>query len=49
VTIFANVAFPTAGNYVVQTLINSNVFAEQTLAVSDMNQQPPLINTETIQ
>lgn len=49
VTIFANVSFPTAGNYVVQTLINSNVFAEQTLSVTDVNQQQPLVNSETIQ
>ena len=35
VTIFANVAFPSAGNYLVQTLINSNLFAEQELSVSD--------------
>jgi hypothetical protein len=49
VTIFANIAFPTAGNYVVQTLINSNVFAEQALTVTDMNQQQSLVSSETIQ
>ena len=49
VTIFANIAFPTAGNYVVQTLINSNVFAEQALTVTDMNQQQSLVGSETIQ
>jgi hypothetical protein len=49
VTIFANIAFQTAGNYVVQTLINSNVFSEQALAVTDMNQQQSLVSSETIQ
>lgn len=49
VTIFANIAFQTAGNYVVQTLINSNVFAEQALTVTDMNQQQSLVSSETIQ
>jgi hypothetical protein len=49
VTIFANIAFPTAGNYVVQTLINSNVFAEQSLTVTDINQQQSLVSSETIQ
>jgi hypothetical protein len=48
VTIFANVTFPTAGNYVVQTLINSNLFAEQALTVTEAA-QPPLFSSETIQ
>ena len=48
VTIFANVTFPTSGNYVVQSLINSNVFAEQTLHISEANQQP-VESSETIQ
>ena len=34
VTIFANVTFPIAGSYIIQSLINSNVFAEQTLYIS---------------
>lgn len=42
VTIFANVTFPAAGNYVVQTLINSNLFAEQALTVTDVHQPPPV-------
>jgi hypothetical protein len=49
VTIFANINFPAAGNYVVQTLINSSLFAEQELIVSDMNQPLPLVGAETIQ
>lgn len=49
VTIFANVNFPAAGNYVVQSLINSNVFAEQPLQVTDTQQQESAMTTETIQ
>ncbi|HKP84850.1 MAG TPA: hypothetical protein VJZ26_02060 [Blastocatellia bacterium] len=49
VTIFANVNFPEVGNYVVQTLINSNLFAEQNLIVNAMTQPSPLVSTETIQ
>ena len=49
VTIFANVSFPAAGNYIVQTLINSNLFAEQDLIVSDLTQPSPLVSSETIQ
>lgn len=49
VTIFANVSFPTAGNYVVQSLINSNVFSEQPLQVTDAQQQESAMTTDTIQ
>jgi hypothetical protein len=49
VTIFANVNFHAAGNYVVQSLINSNVFAEQPLQVTDAQQQESAMTTETIQ
>jgi hypothetical protein len=49
VTIFANVTFPTSGPYVVQSLINSNVFAEQTLHITDANQQQSVESSETIQ
>jgi hypothetical protein len=48
ITMFANVTFPVAGNYVVQTLINSTLFAEQSLTVMDVNQPPP-VSSETIQ
>ena len=48
VTLFVNVAFPVAGDYVVQTLINSSLFAEQPLTVMDVN-QPPAVSSETIQ
>jgi hypothetical protein len=50
VTIFANVAFPVPGSYVVQTLINSTLFAEQQLVIANgNNQQPPVVSSETIQ
>jgi hypothetical protein len=49
VTIFANVTFPTSGSFVVQSLINSNVFAEQLLQVVDSNQPQPVASSETIQ
>ena len=49
VTIFANVSFPAAGNYVVQTLINSNLFAEQMLTVTDTLSQQEVVTSETIQ
>jgi hypothetical protein len=48
VTIFANVTFPEAGNYVVQTLINSNVFSEQQLSVTCATQPQSVVTTETI-
>jgi hypothetical protein len=35
ISFFVNVTFPTAGQYWVQTLINSNLFDEQQLNVSD--------------
>ena len=49
VTIFANVTFPIPGDYVVQSLINSNVFAEQRLQVADAQQQGTVVSSETIQ
>jgi hypothetical protein len=50
VTIFANVAFPVPGSYVVQTLINSTLFAEQQLVIADgNNHQAPVVSSETIQ
>ncbi|HMG33309.1 MAG TPA: hypothetical protein VKM94_05170 [Blastocatellia bacterium] len=49
VTIFANVTFPASGNYVIQTLVNSNVFSEQKLAVSDSTQPHTTVASDTIQ
>lgn len=48
VTMFANINFPVAGEYVVQTLINSTLFAEHRLVVADINQPQP-VSSETIQ
>jgi len=36
ITFFANVVFPEAGQYWVQTLINSNLFDERPLTVAEM-------------
>ena len=36
ISFFVNVTFPTAGRYVVQTLIDSNLFEEQLLTISDI-------------
>jgi len=49
ITIFANISFPAAGNYVVQTLVNSNVYSEQVLTVSDIPTQHEVVSSETIQ
>lgn len=35
ISFFVNVTFPTAGKYWVQTLVDSNLFDEQTLTVAD--------------
>jgi hypothetical protein len=49
VTIFANLIFPTQGNYYVQTLINSNLFAEQILTVTHLTEQQAYMSSEAIQ
>ena len=38
ISFFVNVTFPTSGRYVVQTLIDSNLFQEQVLTVSDVTE-----------
>lgn len=40
ITFFANVTFGTSGNYIVQTLIDSSLFAERILPVSVVQSQP---------
>jgi hypothetical protein len=48
ISFFVNVTFPTAGQYVVQTLIDSSLFEEQMLTVSDAS-EPELVGTsETV-
>jgi hypothetical protein len=48
ISFFVNVTFPTAGRYVVQTLIDSNLFQEQLLTVSDVTEAEVLGTSETI-
>ena len=45
---FVNVTFPTAGRYIVQTLVDSNVFEEQTLTVSDVTEGELLGTSEAV-
>jgi hypothetical protein len=49
VTIFANITFPTQGDYYVQTLINSSLFAEQILSVNHLTEQQNYMSSEAIQ
>ena len=48
ISFFVNVTFPTAGRYVVQTLINSNLFHEQTLLVSDVRESQVVGSSEAV-
>src|ERR1051325_263698 len=48
ISFFVNVTFPTAGRYVVQTLIDSNLFQEQTLTVSDVTEAELLGPSEAV-
>lgn len=49
ISFFVNVTFPTAGRYVVQTLIDSNLFQEQMLTVSDATEAELLgASSETV-
>ena len=45
---FVNVTFPTSGRYVVQTLIDSNLFQEQVLTVSDVTEAELLGTSEAV-
>jgi hypothetical protein len=48
ISFFVNVTFPTSGRYVVQTLIDSSLYEEQILTVSDAN-EPELVGmSETV-
>lgn len=50
VTMFANITFPKPGNYVIQTLINSNLFAEQILPIADLSHpEQSIVSSEVIQ
>ena len=48
ISFFVNVTFPTAGRYVVQTLIDSNLFEEQLLTVSDVTEAELLGTSEAV-
>lgn len=48
ISFFVNVTFPKAGRYVVQTLIDSNLFQEQMLTVSDVTEPEMLGTSETV-
>ena len=49
ISFFVNVTFPTTGRYVVQTLIDSNLFQEQVLTVSDVTEAELLgTSSETV-
>lgn len=48
ISFFVNVTFPRAGRYVVQTLIDSNLFEEQLLTISDVTEPEMLGTSETV-
>jgi len=48
ISFFVNVTFPTAGRYLVQTLIDSNLFDEQTLTVTDGRDQASMSSSEAV-
>ena len=48
VTIFVNTTFYQPGNYIVQTLINSSLFAERTLPVMLVDQQQSITESEQV-
>ena len=48
ISFFVNVTFPTPGRYVVQTLIDSNLFREQILTVSDAAEAEMLGTSEAV-
>ena len=48
ISFFVNVTFPKAGRYVVQTLIDSNLFQEQIMTVSDVTEPEMLGTSEAV-
>lgn len=48
ISFFVNVTFPTSGRYVVQTLIDSNLFQEQVMTVSDVTEAELLGTSEAV-
>jgi hypothetical protein len=48
ISFFVNVTFPAAGNYWVQTLVDSNLFDEQQLTVTDGRESPAAAFSEAV-
>ncbi|HEU4875164.1 MAG TPA: hypothetical protein VFT44_18815 [Pyrinomonadaceae bacterium] len=48
ISFFVNVTFPTSGRYVVQTLVDSNLFEEKLLTVSDVTEAELLGTSEAV-
>ena len=48
ISFFVNVTFPSPGNYWVQTLIDSNVFDEQPLMITDGRDVPTSTFSEAV-
>jgi hypothetical protein len=48
ISFFVNVTFPTSGQYWVQTLVDSNLFDEQQLIVSDGREAQPVDSSEAV-
>ena len=48
ISFFVNVTFPTAGRYVVQTLIDSTLYKEELLTVSDVAEPEMLGTSESV-
>ena len=48
ISFFVNVTFPRAGQYLVQTLVNSNLFQEQVLTISDVTDSQMMRPSEAI-
>ena len=48
ISFFVNVTFPTAGRYVVQTLVDSNLFEEKLLTISDVTEAELLGASEAV-
>jgi hypothetical protein len=48
ISFFVNVTFPTAGRYVVQTLIDSNLYKEEMLTVSNVTEPEMLGTSESV-
>ena len=48
ISFFVNVTFPKAGQYLVQTLVNSNLFEEQVLTISDASEAQMLGASEAV-